>query len=190
MPRSKGTSNSENKAAPTELRAALFVVNEWRIGFHAELLLQLEKLISAVEDEKRRHPDRPPQSQPAQILASLRKLMFVDIPQDPRRSMYRHGGTLGKNRMNWFRAKFGNGRYRLFFRYRQSEGIIIFAWVNDQKTLRTYGSSTDAYVVFAEMLDNDNPPDDWDALLKECTSSETIERFLRIIARIDEALTT
>lgn len=185
MPRSKGTSSSEGKPAPAAAGAGLFVVNGWRIGFHAELLLQLEKLISAVEEERRRHPGRPPRSQPAQILAALRKLMFVDIPQEPGRDVYRHGGTLGKHRKHWFRAKFGNGRYRLFFRYRLSDRIHVFAWVNDQETLRTYGSSTDAYAVFARMLDRDNPPDDWDALLKECVSSETIERFQRILARIN-----
>ena len=185
MPRSKGTSGSRNEPAPPPAGAGLFVVNQWRIGFHAELLHQLEKLISAVEEERRRHPDRPPRSQPAQILASLRKLMFVDIPQEPGRDIYRQGGALGKRRKHWFRAKFGNGRYRLFFRYRLSDHVLIFAWVNDQETLRTYGSSTDAYAVFARMLDNDDPPDDWDALLKECASPEMIERFQRILARIN-----
>ncbi len=186
MPRSKGTSNSSDLPAPAAA-AGLLMVNGWRIGFHAELLLQLEKLISAVEQERRQRPDRPPRSQPAQILAALRQLMFVDVPQEPGRNIYRHGGTLGKHRKHWFRAKFGNGRYRLFFRYRLSDRVLIFAWVNDQETLRTYGSSTDAYAVFARMLEKDDPPDDWDALLKACTSPETIERFNRILARLDPA---
>lgn len=111
--------------------------------------------------------------------------MFEDVPQDPSREIYRHGGTLGRSRKHWFRAKFGNGRYRLFFRYRLTDRVLVFAWVNDEKSLRTYGSSTDAYVVFARMLDDDNPPDDWDALLKECSSKETIKRFQRILARIN-----
>ncbi|HEY0038760.1 MAG TPA: type II toxin-antitoxin system YhaV family toxin [Longimicrobium sp.] len=186
MPRSKGTSSSRDLPAAA-VGAGLLVVNGWRIGFHAELLLQLEKLISAVEQERRQHPERRPRSQPAQILAALRQLMFVDVPQEPGRSIYRHGGTLGKHRKHWFRAKFGNGRYRLFFRYRLSDRVLIFAWVNDQETLRTYGSSTDAYAVFARMLGKDNPPDDWDALLKACTSPETIERFNRILARLNLA---
>jgi len=185
MPRSKGTSSSRSKPAQGSAGAGLLVVNDWRIGFHAELLLQLERLISAVEEERARHPDRPPRSQAAQILASLRKLMFVDVPQDPGRDIYRHGGTLGKSRKHWFRAKFGNGRYRLFFRYHSGERVLIFAWVNDRDSLRTYGSSTDAYAVFARMLDADHPPDDWDALLRECTSAEMIGRFQRILARIN-----
>lgn len=186
MPRSKGTSDSKNKPAPDEEGVRLFRVNGWLIGFHPEILGQLEKLISAVEDELRRHPGRTPSSQPARILAALRKLMFVDIPEEPERKEYRQGNTLGKRRKHWFRAEFGNGRYRLFFRYRLAGRILIFAWVNDQETLRTYRSSTDAYAVFARMLDEDNPPDDWDSLLKECTSPEIIARFQGILARIRE----
>lgn len=184
MPRSKETSSSESKPAPEESGTGLLIVNGWRIGFHALLLLQLEKLTAAVEEERRRHPDRIPRSQAARILAALRKLVFEDVPQDPAREIYRQGGTLGRRRKHWFRAKFGNGRYRLFFRYRASDRVLLFAWVNDRDTLRTYGSSRDAYAVFARMLDNDDPPDDWDALLQACSSSETIERFQRILGRI------
>jgi toxin YhaV len=110
----------------------------------------------------------------------LRKLIFVDIPGDPTRAIYRQGHTLGAHRKHWFRAKFGNGRYRLFFRFHTRERILLFAWVNDENTLRTYGSSTDAYATFGGMLDNGNPPDDWDDLLKACTNEETIRRFKRI----------
>jgi len=75
------------------------------------------------------------------------------------------GGTLGPDRKHWFRAKFGGGRFRLFFRYSTSAKIIIFAWVNDRDTLRTYGAKSDAYAVFAKMLDSGNPPEDWNALI-------------------------
>lgn len=39
--------------------------------------------------------------------------------------------------------------------------------MNDEETLRTYGSKTDAYAVFQTMLRNNRPPDEWKALLKE-----------------------
>jgi toxin YhaV len=91
--------------------------------------------------------------------------MFEAIPVDPTRPEYRQGGTLGANRKHWFRAKFGGGRFRLFFRYSTSAKIIIFAWVNDAQTLRTYGSKSDAYAVFKAMLDRGNPPEDWAALI-------------------------
>lgn len=61
---------------------------------------------------------------------------------------YRQGSTLGDDYRHWFRAKFGNGRFRLFFLYDSMAKVIIFAWVNDETTLRTYGAKTDAYKVF------------------------------------------
>ncbi len=100
------------------------------------------------------------------MLAALRKLMFETIPSDPTRPDYRQGGTLGSNRKHWFRAKFGGQRFLLFFRYNTAANIIVFAWVNDAETLPTCGSKTDAYAVFRSMLDSDNPPGDWEALLK------------------------
>jgi toxin YhaV len=140
----------------------------------------LERLTAAVEEQRRSGGAPDTQSQPARILAALRKLIFADVPQDPTRAIYRQGHTLGADRKHWFRAKFGNGRYRLFFRFRTRERILLFAWVNDENTLRTYGSSTDAYATFGSMLDNGNPPDDWDDLLKACTTQETLGRFKRI----------
>ena len=185
MPRSKAnTSSDPERRGAVDKSASLVKVNGWRIGFHAQILLQLEKLIAAVEEERRRHPGRVLQSQPAHILASLRKLIFVDIPADPARSAYRQGDTLGRHRKHWFRAKFGNGRYRLFFRYRASDKVLLFAWVNDERTLRTYGKSTDAYATFAAMLDRDDPPDGWDALLTACATPEVMERWDRIMDRL------
>ena len=99
--------------------------------------------------------------------------MIEVIPVDPTRPEFRQGGTLGSSRKHWFRAKFGGGRFRLFFRYSSSAKIIIFAWVNDRDTLRTYGSKTDAYAVFKGMLDHGNPPEDWDALLKGSAAIST-----------------
>ena len=42
--------------------------------------------------------------------------------------------------------------------------VIIYAWVNDDRTKRAYGSKTDAYAVFRGMLVSKNPPNDWVAL--------------------------
>lgn len=177
--RSKATSSSKGGYEPAA-GAELIRVNGWRIALHPQILLQLERLIAAVEADRRGGAEPGTQSQPSRILAVLRKLIFVDVPDDPTRAIYRQGHTLGPERKHWFRAKFGNGRYRLFFRFRTRERILLFAWVNDENTLRAYGSSTDAYATFEGMLDNGNPPDDWDDLLKACTTEDTIRRFKRI----------
>ena len=39
--------------------------------------------------------------------------------------------------------------------------------MNDEDTLRAYGSGDDAYRVFRRMLESGHPPDDWDRLLAE-----------------------
>ncbi len=43
--------------------------------------------------------------------------------------------------------------------------MIIFAWVNDENTLRSSGSKSDPCAVFQRMLERGHPPDDWAALL-------------------------
>lgn len=53
------------------------------------------------------------------------------------------------------------------------------AWVNDQKLKRAYESKTDAYKVFEKMLDNGNPPDDWDSLL--LAAKKESERLFKVV---------
>ncbi len=67
--------------------------------------------------------------------------------------------------------------YRLFFRFHSTFRIIIFAWLNDEETLRTHGSSTDAYAVFAGMLDSGNPPSSWEDLLKIVNTQQNVTRL-------------
>jgi toxin YhaV len=143
----------------------MLVINGWQIFAHPLFLDQIEKLIAAVEQAKAKDAKGFQKTANAKLLAALRKLMFETIPSDPMRPEYRQGGTLGSDRKHWFRAKFGGQRFRLFFRYNTAAKVVVFAWVNDAETLRTYGSKTDAYAVFRSMLENDNPPDDWKALL-------------------------
>lgn len=153
------------------------VVNGWRVFAHPLLLDQIEKLATAVADAKVKQPETWQSTANAKLLASLRQLIFETVPSDPTRPEYRQGGTLGKERKHWLRAKFGNGRFRLFFRYSSKDKAIIYAWVNDETTLRTYGSKTDAYAVFRKMLDSGNPPDTWERLLTEANKSDVLGRL-------------
>jgi toxin YhaV len=109
------------------------------------------------------------------VLANIVELALRRIPQDPALPRYRQGDTLGKNYKHWFREKFFNGRFRLFFRYDLTSKIIVYAWVNDSKTLRAYGSATDAYAVFASM------PDNWNELLKQSASPDALQRIGKTI---------
>jgi toxin YhaV len=150
----------------------MITVNGWTLYAHPLFLGHIEKLTVAVERAREKDPKTYTSSANAKLLAVVRKLMFEVIPVDPTRPEFRQGGTLGPSRKHWFRAKFGGGRFRLFFRYSSSAKIIIYAWVNDANTLRTYGSKSDAYAMFKSMLDKGNPPEDWDAPIAQSSELE------------------
>ena len=73
---------------------------------------------------------------------------------------------MGPEFRHWRRAKIGR-RFRLFFRYDSRSKVIVYAWVNDENTLRSSGSKSDPYAVFLKMLERGNPPDTWDLLLRQ-----------------------
>ena len=141
------------------------IVNGWTLFAHPLFLEQVQRLSAAVEKAQRKDPKNYQSSANAKLLAQINRLAFETIPVDPLRPEFRQGGTLGPSHKHWFRAKFGGGRFRLFFRYSSTSRIIVYAWVNDSETLRTYGSKSDAYAVFKAMLDKGNPPEEWTDLL-------------------------
>ncbi len=142
------------------------VINGWNIFAHALFLNQFEELLTQVEHLRQKYPQDYKHKNATKRLAAIAKLAFDVIPQDPTRSDYRQGDTLGDDYKHWFRAKFFQ-RYRLFFRYHQEAKIIVFAWVNDENSKRAYDSKTDAYRIFKKMLESGIPPDNWDDLLKD-----------------------
>lgn len=157
------------------------MVHGWTILLYPSLLDQLEKLLAAAEVERSKRRAGEPAGFHMKVAASIRHLILHEIPEDPSRPKYRQGGTLGHNRKHWLRAKFGNGRFRLFFRYHSKARLIVFVWVNDAETLRTYGSRTDAYLVFGRMLDSGNPPDDRDALVRAASASDAARRARELL---------
>jgi toxin YhaV len=142
------------------------IINGWRLFAHPLFLAQVEALSIQVDRLRTTHPDTYQSKKAFKQLAAIRKLISIDIPEDPTREIYRQGDTLGNSYKHWFRAKFYQ-QYRLFFRFHKQEKIIVFAWVNDDRTKRAYGSKSDAYTVFRAMLDNGNPPDDWASLCRD-----------------------
>ncbi len=147
-------------------RSAGLVVNGWAIFAHPLFLDQLETLTRQVEALRRKDPEGFTKKNASRRLAAIARLAFEIIPQDPARPEYRQGKSLGDHHKHWFRARFYQ-RYRLFFRYHAKARIIVYAWVNDDTTLRAYGQSNDAYSVFRRMLERGFPPDDWNQLMAE-----------------------
>lgn len=190
MPSEKGRPRKQ-KSAPASGDAGadlLFQVGGWTILFHPLILEQIERLVTAGRGERARRAAGDPDGPSTKLLAAIRHLIFQEVPAEPSRPKYRHGGTLAPDLKYWLRAKFGNGRFRLFFRYRTDARLLVFAWVNDSETLRTYGSRTDAYAVFRRMLGDGNPPDDWDALVKAASDAAVLRRASELLGREDQDL--
>lgn len=190
MTRSKGRSLSDRgkqrdpKPAPESSNPGaglVFTVGQWTLLFHPQFVDQLERLVIAADREAANRGVGGPEGSNTKLLFAMRRLVMQEIPEDPSRAKYRQGATLGSDRKHWLRARFGNGRFRLFFRYRQDVQLIVFTWVNDSDTLRTYGSKTDAYAVFHRMLDSGNPPDDWDALVQAAAAPDVLKRARAIL---------
>ena len=135
----------------------------WNLLFHDCLSEQLQKLHAAAERARAQDPANSESNANVKLFSALSKLLLDAVPGDPNREEYRQGNTMGPAFRHWRRAKIGR-RFRLFFRFDSKSKIIIFAWVNDEHTLRSSGSNSDPYAVFQKMLERGHPPDDWASL--------------------------
>lgn len=136
----------------------------WTLLFHEGVIEQLRKLQAAAERAERSDPQGFGANANVKLFRVLSQLIMDVVPSDPSRDEFRQGNTLGPAYRHWRRAKIGR-RFRLFFRYDSRTKVIVFAWVNDEQTLRSAGSKSDPYAVFEKMLGRGNPPDDWNALV-------------------------
>jgi toxin YhaV len=151
------------------------VEHGWTLLFHAAIIDQLRRLGDAVDRARKADPKGFHANANARLLAALATLIFDVIPSDPARADYRQGNTLGPPYRHWFRARFF-GRFRLFFRFDSRARLIVYAWVNDERTLRQRGAKTDPYDVFRRMLAAGHPPNDWAALVE---SAQALPEALR-----------
>ncbi len=147
-------------------------IQGWTLLFHDCLVQQLKRLCAACERARSSDPRGWESNANVKLFQSLSRLMLKTVPADPGAPAFRQGKTLGKGRSHWRRAKIGR-RFRLFFRYDTTSRIIIYAWVNDQNTLRQAGGKSDPYTVFKKMLHQGNPPDDWESLLAQTAGDNT-----------------
>ena len=136
------------------------VVNGWRLYAHPLFYDQLVSLIEQVNALAKKTPATYREEPATKLLATINRYIRETIPRDPNAPEFRHGNTLGKDNRHWFRAKF-HERYRLFYRFATKEKVIIYAWVNDERSLRKAGSKTDPYTVFRGMLEAGDPPPTW-----------------------------
>ena len=142
--------------------------NGWRLFLHPAFRKPLEDLVEAVGVLQRENPQARASHPKAKLLRRILDLILTEIPRDPNAPEFLLGNTMGPAYRHWRRAKF-LGRFRLFFRFSSQHRVIVYAWVNDESTLRKSGSRTDPYAVFVKRLREGNPPDDWDDLFTSTT---------------------
>ena len=143
--------------------------NSWKLYGHKSFVGQLTKLVDESDELRRSDPSGYEAHPKTKFLATINRLIRQTIPEDPASPEYRQRNTLGKTNKHWFRAKF-HRRYRLFFRFSSQHRVIIYVWLNDEKTLRKAGAKTDPYFIFQNMLKSGNPPQNFEHLLKKSIS--------------------
>lgn len=146
----------------------------WVLLFHGCIVEQLQKLHAAVEDARRSNPENFERNANVKLFRALSQLILDTVPDGPTRDEYRQGNTLGPAHRHWRRAKVGR-RFRLFFRYDSRTKTIVFAWVNDEQSLRSVGSKSDPYVMLKKMLERGNSPDDWARLVAASRSDWSVQ---------------
>ena len=146
---------SDSKPAPS-----------WQLKAHPAYVMAEAKYLEALSAGESADDKALSKSKQFKKFEHLYALTRLRIPADPSRETFRLGNTLGKKHSFWRRAKFLQ-QYRIFFRYSSVSKLIVYAWVNDDDTLRAYGSKTDAYIVFKRMLESGRIPNDWDELISE-----------------------
>ncbi|MBW3655495.1 MAG: type II toxin-antitoxin system YhaV family toxin [Gemmatimonadetes bacterium] len=156
--RDRSRASDEQREPPSRNRWKLY---QWRAFGRA-----FADLIREVEQLERADPRAFQSHRSTKRLAAIYRLITEMIPANPSSAEFRQGNTLGRENRHWFSAGFYE-RYRLFFRFRSDIRVIVYAWVNDDDTLRARGARTDAYAVFQRMLEAGAPPGDWDELLAQ-----------------------
>jgi toxin YhaV len=126
----------------------------WLLYGHPVFIARLTALVEEVKALRAVDPQGFHHEPATKLLVAVRNCMYNDVPTDPNHQKFRLGKTLGPKNGNWRRVKHNlPQRYRLFFQFRSAvPKVIIYAWLNDEYTLREYGAKTDCYAMFTKML--------------------------------------
>jgi toxin YhaV len=144
--------------------------NGWALYGHPFFIERLSDLTWRVQTLIERDPDGFHHHPEFKLWESVSEYVQHRVPSDPSHGDYRQGSTLGKSNQHWFRVKKGlPQRYRLFFQFRSTAPkTIIYAWLNDETTLRKAGARTDVYAVFSAMLKGGKIPNSFNELFDAC----------------------
>lgn len=144
--------------------------NGWALYAHPFFTARLIELTSSVKKLIEKDPTGFHHHPLYHLYESVMEQVTRHVPADPMHRDFRQGSTLGPKHQHWFRVKKGMPqRYRLFFQFRSTAPkTIIYAWFNDEDTVRKAGAKTDVYETFKAMLKGGKMPDKFDDLLSAC----------------------
>ncbi len=148
------------------------IANGWQLYYHRVFKAALDELEALVTKLARDDPKGYKAHPKTKLLASIFRAVTELVPANPDAADFRLGKTLGPDHTHWRRVKRGMpDRYRLFFRFATSPvKAIVYAWFNDEDTLRKAGSKTDVYETFRRLLARGVVPGDIDTLLREAAA--------------------
>jgi toxin YhaV len=155
----------------TSITKAFAERHGWKLYRASAFIETFASLEAEVERLRAEKPTSFASHPKVKLYARLCMLIIEEIPRDPNANVYALGNTLGTTHRHWRQAKFLK-RFRLFFRFDSASRIIVYAWVNDENTLRKAGSRSDPYAIFSRRLENGDPPDAWDELLVDGRKAE------------------
>ncbi|MFJ5297836.1 type II toxin-antitoxin system YhaV family toxin [Pseudomonas sp. NPDC088368] len=142
------------------MQAGTTVINGWALFGHPLFLNRLKSLIEEVESLVDRDPSGFHHHPHYKFFEKVDTSVRERVPENPAAQGYVLGNTLGKDCRHWRRVKSGlPHRYRLFFQFRNDASRrIVYAWLNDETTLRKDGARTDVYATFKALLRNGGMP--------------------------------
>ena len=148
--------------------------NGWQLFQFKPFAQRLQALTQDVVRLAQADPTGYKQHPKTKLLAPVYRSMTVTVPTKPADPVFLLGHSLGKTHGNWRRVKKGlPQRYRLFFMFASNPlAVVIYAWLNDEDTLRKEGSRTDVYEVFKRMLERGEVP----STINELIEGSIVER--------------
>lgn len=151
--------------------STIHIENGWALYAHPLFVMRLDELTGAVEKIAAADPDSFHHHPIYKLFDAVSTNILINVPSDPAHPCYRQGKTLGRDYLHWFRVKKQGmpPRYRLFFQFRsEAPKTIIYAWLNDERTIRKDGDKHDVYAVFTAMLKNGKMPNSFAELIAAC----------------------
>jgi toxin YhaV len=147
--------------------------NGWTLYYFPLFKDRLDALEQKLTDLAEKHPQRLASHPQAKLLKKVLLAIENEVPHNPAAPTFELGHTLGVENAHWRRVKDRlPPRYRLFFQFASSDNKIIYAWLNDEASLRKDGSKSDVYVVFQRLLRQNRVPSDYATLLAQSRSPE------------------